>query len=56
MQIIKNNGGKDEKEVVIFGDSLKTGKCGMTPFFTSEKCANKRRRKENVCKNCWMTQ
>ena len=57
METIASRGNKNKDEAVVFNESsLKTGKCGMAPFFTSEKCADKRRRKEEICKGCWMTE
>lgn len=57
METIANYGNENKGEAVVFDESsLKTGKCGMAPFFTSEKCKLKRDRKDEICKGCYMTE
>jgi len=57
MKTIASRGNENKDEAVVFNESsLKTGKCGMAPFFTSEKCKKRRDRKDDICKGCWMTE
>ncbi len=55
----------DEKDVliqsvktpeVVYDSSLKAGACGLVPFLASNRCEEKRRRKDDECTRnggCW---
>ena len=49
----KKNSKKRKKSVEY--SSLKTGNCKMSPAIASDKCAEKRRRNDKECRDCWMT-